>query len=86
MGIYNSSALIIIEINEPKKAPDIRYITVDTSGFQKSDDEFAESAIAYFKNGRNYPTDTTFNLRAVQRFESSDSYIKFLQNQLLDSY
>ena len=84
MTLFNSCALIIIEVNEPQKAPDLRYITVGSSDIHKSDAEFEASASAYFKSGSNYPSGTTFILKGVQRFNSQDDYIKFLQNQLAD--
>lgn len=84
MKIYNSSALIIIEVNEPNKAPDLRYITVGSSDLNRSDAEFTASAIAYFKEGNSYPNGTNFVLKGVQRFNSTDDYIKFLQNQISD--
>ncbi len=84
MNLYNSSALIILEVNEPDKAPDLRYITVGTSDTHQSDEEFAISAIAYFKAGKNYPEGTSFVLKGVQRFDSVETYLSFFKNQLAD--
>lgn len=84
MGYYNSCALIILEVNEPSKAPDLRYITVGSSDISKSDEEFEASAKAFFNEGSNYSIGTTFNLKGVQRFDSEERYLSFFQNQLSD--
>lgn len=84
MSLLNSSALIVLEVNEPNKAPDLRYITVATSDLHQTDLQFESSAIAYFQAGNNYPTGTKFVLKGVQRFESIESYLEFFKNQLAD--
>lgn len=84
MNYSNSYALIILEINEPNKAPDLRYITVGSSNLHETDVQFANSAIAYFKAGSNYPSGTTFSLKGVQRFDSKEKYLQFFDNQLSD--
>lgn len=84
MNLYNSCALIILEVIEPNKAPDLRYITVGSSDLRQTDLEFEASAIAYFKEGRNFPNGTSFVLKGVQRFDSTESYLNFFQNQLAD--
>ena len=84
MSYFNSCALIFIEVNEPNKAPDLRYITVGSSEINNSDAEFEASAIAYFTAGKRYPVGTAFALNGVQKFESQETYIMFLQNQLAD--
>lgn len=84
MSLLNSSALIILEVNEPNKAPDLRYITVATSDLYKTDAEFEASAIAYFQEGNNYPNGTTYVLKGVQKFASIETYLAFFQNQLAD--
>ncbi|MBF0693953.1 MAG: hypothetical protein IR153_02710 [Flavobacterium sp.] len=84
MTYFNSCAVIFLEVNEPNKAPDLRYITVGSSDINKNDKEFENSAIAYFKEGGNFPLGTTFVLKGVQRFENQETYILFLQNQIAD--
>jgi hypothetical protein len=84
MNYYKSCALIFLEVNEPNKAPDLRYITVGSSDLHKTDQEFESSAIAYFKEGSKYPIGTTFALKGVQRFDDTDSYLMFFKNQLAD--
>lgn len=84
MNYLNSCALIFLEINEPNKAPDLRYITVGVSDLDTTDTEFEASAIAYFNEGSNHPIGTTFALKGVERFDTTDSYLLFFKNQLAD--
>jgi len=84
MTYFKNYAVIFLEVNEPHKAPDLRFITVGSSEINNSDEDFKASAVAYFKEGKSYPAGTTFNLKGVQRFNSQETYIKFLQNQISD--
>jgi len=83
-NFVNSSALIIIEVNEPLKAPDLRYITVGTSDTNETDEQLSSSALAYFKSGKCYQQETVFNVRKVIRFNSNDEYLKYFKFQLAD--
>lgn len=85
MNYLNSSAIIFLKVIESGKAPDLRYITVGTSDLNKSDNEFANSAVAYFKESSDYPSDAVFNLKAVHRFQTREEYLKFFETQL-DNY
>jgi hypothetical protein len=82
--MFNNNVLIIVEINEPNKAPDLRYITIGCSDINETDGAFEASAIAAFKEGKSYPTGTTFVSKGVMKFNSVQQYIMFVQNQLAD--
>lgn len=84
MDFVNNSALIILEVLEPNKPSDLRYITVGVSDTHKSDSEFAASATAYFKQESHYPDGTRFVLKGVQRFNSLETYLMFFENQFAD--
>ncbi len=84
MSFTNNCAIIFIEVLEPGKAGDVRYITVGSSDINKTDSEFEQSAIAYFKAGSNYQAGTKFVLKGVEKFKTKESYIMFLENQISD--
>ena len=45
-----NNKLIIIELLEPTKAPDLRYVTISSSDMNKSDWEFGDTAINILKS------------------------------------
>jgi|GEM_PF-4590397 len=82
--MQNNSVLVIVEILEFNKAPDIRYISVSSTDNSKPDNEFANMAVSTFKAEKNYPATTVFKVKNVIKFKSTDSYLKFFKNQLSD--
>lgn len=84
MDNLHNSALIILEVTLPNAKTNIHHITVGSSDFSKSDVDFAESAIAYFKADKSYIEGTTFKLKNVLKFKTQEDYINFLQNQIAD--
>ncbi len=82
--MFTNNVLVIIEVIEPNKASDIRYITIGSTDNSKSDTEFAIQAVATFKAEKNYSAQTTFNVKDVLKFDSLATYIKYFENQLSD--
>ncbi|WP_229712488.1 hypothetical protein [Marivirga lumbricoides] len=82
--MFTNNVLVIIEVNEPNKASDIRYITIGSTDNTKSDSEFASQAVATFKAEKNYSDETTFSVKDVLKFDSQETYINYFENQLSD--
>jgi len=82
--MFKNNVLVIIEIDEPNKASDVRYITIGCSEINKTDTEFEKEAIAAFKSAKNYPANTKFICKHVIKFNDVDEYLKFFKNQLAD--
>ncbi|MBD3584022.1 hypothetical protein [Flavobacterium selenitireducens] len=78
----NSNALIILEIKEPNKAPDLRYITISSSLVNKLDSEFGQTALEIFKSEKKYSSETTITVKQVIRFGDYDSYKTFFNSQI----
>lgn len=84
MTYFKNSALIFLEVTKPNKHPEILYISHGSSNLTKSDLEFEKSAIAYCKADDSYIEGTKFILKGIQKFETQDDYINFLQYQISD--
>ena len=80
--MFTNNVLVIIEVVEPNKASDVRYITFGSSDLKKTDFEFETEAIAAFKADKNYPNETKFIGKHVVKFNDMNEYFKFLTNQL----
>ncbi len=83
--ITTNHVLTFIEINEPSKAPDIKYVSISSSDNNKSDSEFIESAIRYLDNGKFSPN-TTFRGLDVFKFPTTEDYQKILDMQIREYF
>lgn len=82
--MFTNNVLVIIEVLEPNKSSDIRYVTIGSTDNSKSDTEFALQAIGTFKADKNYPNETKFEAKDVLKFSSQEEYLKYFKNQLFD--
>lgn len=79
---FTNNVLVILEVIEPGKASDLRYITIGCTDNATSEFDFASQAIAAFRDNKKYAIGTTFVARKVLKFEDFGSYFKFLETQL----
>ena len=82
--MFTNNVLVIIEVLEPNKGSDIRYVTIGSTDNSKSDLEFESQAVATFKAEKNYPSQTKFDVKNVLKFSSQEEYLKYFKNQLFD--
>lgn len=76
------SALVILEIIEHGKAPDLKYITINSIGIgNRTDVEFAFDAIDYLRENPNFSQTATITTKSVIRFGDYSAYKLFLDNQ-----
>jgi len=80
--MLTNNVLVILEVLELKKSPDLRFVTIGNSDNSTSEFEFGSQAIATFRAAKNYSAGTTFTVRKVIKFDDIDSYVMFLKNQL----
>lgn len=82
--MFRNYVLIFIEVNEPEKSSDVKYVSIGTSDLTINEQIFIQSAINTIKGMKNYPLKTTFNPKGLHYFNSLEQYILFLQNQISD--
>ena len=79
-----NNKLIIIELLEPTKAPDLRYVTISSSDMNKSDWEFGDTAINILKSQKKHSDDAIFTVKQVIKFGDFDSYKTFFNSQITE--
>jgi len=79
-----NNSLVIIEVKEPTKAPDLRYITISSSDINKSDFEIGETAVNVFNSEKKYSDDTSITVKQVIKFGDYDSYKTFFNSQIAE--
>lgn len=82
--MFNNAVIVIVEVNEPNKAPDLRYVSYATSDVVLPDKMASNSALGTFKESKDYPNGTEFKVNKILRFNNLDEYYKFLSVQVSD--
>ncbi len=80
--MFKNNVLVFVEINVPKKAPELTYVTIGCSDLNELDSIFESEAIQQVKERQSFPNGTNFICKGIHKFSTTEQYDLFLQNQL----
>jgi hypothetical protein len=76
--------LVIIEVNQPEKAPDLRHITIGSEGDFSSSTQFVKSAKMFLQESEQWNKGANFVRKATLPFNTRKDYLNFIEDQLDD--
>lgn len=72
---FDQTAIVIVEVTEEGKSPDLKYVTIGNIGRNATDAEFAEEALNYIKSAGKK------EVKAVV-FANNEQYRIFIENNI----
>lgn len=76
LDTFNQTAVVIVEVTEKGKRPELKYVTIGNIGKSATEEEFAKDALDYIK------CDGTMEVKAVV-FADSEKYRTFIEDCML---
>lgn len=74
---FNQTAVVIVEVTEKGKRPELKYVTIGNIGKNATEAEFAKDALDYIK------CDGTMEVKEVV-FADSEKYRTFIEDSMLN--
>ncbi len=74
---FNQTAIVIVEVTEKDKSPDIKYVTIGINGGNVTKAEIAEDALNYIKSDGKKEVKEVF-------LANNESYRTFIEKNLTD--